>query len=575
MKGSKYLIGDKLLKNIEQMKSKSKLNLNHFDLKIGSFNTLKGKIIVMAIIPIVAIMILAIMVLSVLSSTSRDYDLMATMDEIKNIQNQNQVLNEGYYCSLNNSAWYNMSENLKLMKEKAQAIQNQAGIGMRKEINEISEVIELNDENVNQIIEKNTQRGFNNGEGLLQEFTKNDGELQNVLHSAQWDSSWIELHMDSITNFNGESVSIEENNYYKAQYVGQLPKQGKRNQLVVRMGTIDLQYANDVYINNIVLSNATEQVTLELGALTVDDLAGTSGAISSYELARFNGKDSVKVNANFNTVDGGWQELSVYLPIAHLDLTKYDTISYDIYTVGEILYSVSLGSSLQSRYSFVDKYYEISGSVDAYNRAIAKGDINWEVEGSEAKTLINGLLSGLIEIEQNLAAYIIDEAFVNHASSLVLQKIAALEKLQQKDEEILTLKVNKVNLEEQLVQNINQVREEIQNNINSRKLLVQVLVVVITIVLIVLITIAVVLIVKSLNSSIKSFSATLDEMAKGNLTVRCDSSSKDEFSLFAGSLNTFSNKLCYVLNDIQVLVNDVEQKNRLFGQLFKQITEGA
>lgn len=565
-----------MLKKIELLKriAKDGFDLKSINFKANSFNTLKGKVIAMAIIPVVAIIILATMILSVLDRNSSDYDLMTAMDEVKNIQNQNKVLNEGYYYTLSNDAWYSMQDNLQLMKEKVEVMQKKAGLIMKGEVKDISKIIESTREDVSQIIEKNSQRGFNYGEGLLIEHHQNDEQILSALHSAQWDSNWLDIAMDSIGNFSGESINVEGNKYYLAHYQKALPKQGRRNQLVIRIGTVDLQYADEMYINNIVFSNDKEQVTLNLGDLTIDHLAGTSGEISAYDLVEFSGNKSVKLDANFNAVDNNWQEISVYLPIDQINIMQYDTISYDIYTKGEILYNISIGGALQSIYGFTDNYYTLDSIIQNYNRAVARGDVNWSKEDSEIKTLVSTILSYYDGIQQNLPAYVMNTDVVQNASSLLDAKINVFQQIKQIDEEILALKADKTYLEEELTQNIDEVRGQIQGSINNRKYMMQILVVCITVILLILIAAMAGYIIKSLSSSIKTFSETLDEMAKGNLTVRCDIASKDEFSVFASSLNVFIEKLGSILGDIQVLVNDMEQKNKLFGQLFKQITEG-
>lgn len=552
---------------------KSKLKLGDFDFKIGSLNTIKGKVMTMAIIPVVAVIILATFSLNVLSRNAKDYDLLVAMDEINNIQNQNQVLNQEYSNSLYNGIWDQIIENLQFMNEKAKNMQSKAAFTKKNEMKEISNIIAENSEVSRQIKEKNEARGFYSSEALYAQFVQNESDLAGLLHDAQWGNSWIDLFMDSVGNLRGETVEIAGSQYHKTYYETDYPKQGKRNQLLIRIGTVDSQFKDEIYLNNIILSNGTEEVKVNLSEMTVDDLANSSGELSGYELVEFNGAAAIKVNANFNTVDNVWQEIAISVPIANMDIESYNKISYEFYTKGEPLYSLSLGCALKDVYSFVDKYYTIS-SIEEYNRNIAKGDLNWEDENSQVNTLFNTIYFGFQEIKDNLPVYLVDENLVNNASAFIQNKIDVLDTMGQIDREILALKVTRANLEEQLVQNINEIRTEIQSSISSRKAMMQVLVVFITAALILLISLMSIYIVRSLNTSIKAFSDTLDEMAQGNLTVRCDISSKDEFSIFAGSLNTFTDKLCKILNDIQILVNDVEQKNRLFGQLFKQITEG-
>lgn len=564
----------KMSRNLPMEKLKSKLNFGDFDFKIGSLNTIKGKVIAMAIIPVVAVIVLATLSLNVLGRNSKDYDLLVVMDEIKNIQNQNQVLKQEYDNTLYNGVWDRVIENLQTMHERAQLMQGKAGFTMKQEMKEISEIIDEDSQINNQIREKNASRGFYNSEALYAQYVQNDGELQQALHNAQWGNSWVDLPMVGLGDLGAETIEVGGDKCSKTYYETQLPQQGKRSQLLIRMGTVDLQSSDAIYMNNIIFSNGKEEFKVNLGELTVGDLSNTSGSLSGYELVQFNGEASIKVNASFNPVDNAWQEISVSVPIENIDITKYTKVSYEFYTKGEPLYGLTIGSALQSRYSFVDKYYAINGIIDTYNRSVAKGDLNWEDENSEIKTNLNILLSGFKEINDNLPVYIIDEAFVTSTSAMVESKIDTLEAMRQIDEEILTLKAKKTNLEEQLTQNISDIREEIQTSINSRKQMMQVVVVLITAALIALIGVMIIYIVRNLNASIKSFSDTLDEMAQGNLTVRCDITSKDEFSIFAASLNTFTDKLCHILNEIQILVNDVEQKNRLFGQLFKQITEG-
>src|SRR5690606_13569829 len=67
---------------------------------------------------------------------------------------------------------------------------------------------------------------------------------------------------------------------------------------------------------------------------------------------------------------------------------------------------------------------------------------------------------------------------------------------------------------------------------------------------------------RSVQGNVNQFKHLLEEMGKGNLSIRAKITSKDEFSLFSHYLNQFIEQISNTLSKVQALTHGANEKNK-------------
>ena len=266
--------------------------------KENFLHSIKGKVLFMGGVSILASLVLGYAGLSSLNKNSVNNEVLSTINRINLLQYENQSLDTSYLYFLEDSYLGQIVDNLGEMAENAEKARKLTGGNQRSDMESVSASIASCRENYEQIRALSSERGFNAESGIYTEFAANDGQLlqdfQTVADDKSWiDGRWVEVVGDG-------SVQKGTATYITMTYTGEIPALGKRDYFLTRLGGNGISYGDTIYIGNIVFSGAGGTQELDLGALDAQDLGGSYGdALGQIEIDEIDGKAAIKITAGF------------------------------------------------------------------------------------------------------------------------------------------------------------------------------------------------------------------------------------------------------------------------------------
>ena len=148
----------------------------------------------------------------------------------------------------------------------------------------------------------------------------------------------------------------------------------------------------------------------------------------------------------------------------------------------------------------------------------------------------------------------IDVKGINIADTLTSNfaaKLSAVEHIVEYDKDILALKAENNTLNTALTNETSEVRSKIEELTNTQKLTMSTLIYVVFIVGAVLVVLLTIFVITSVQKSIKKFKGTLTHISEGEITVKAETGSGDEFDTFGRSLNRMTDKLSDVITNVK------------------------
>ncbi len=148
----------------------------------------------------------------------------------------------------------------------------------------------------------------------------------------------------------------------------------------------------------------------------------------------------------------------------------------------------------------------------------------------------------------------IDVKGINIADTLTSNfaaKLSAVEHIVEYDKDILALKAENNTLNTALTNETSEVRSKIEELTNTQKLTMSTLIYVVFIVGAVLVVLLTIFVITSVQKSIKKFKGTLTHISEGEITVKAETGSGDEFDTFGRSLNRMIDKLSDVITNVK------------------------
>lgn len=542
------------------------------DLKqLIGINTIKSKIAVIAILAIASIVVLGCSMEFMLGENKDDYKLTTNMNNINAMQYENSGLAIKYHYSLDQRDQEQQIANLLEIKKISEASTKLGRLSSKSKIKEMTTVVDRQAENLTELIELEENRGITNDRGLYLDFIQDTEVICGELNGAEWNKSWVDMIMGNTQKFMTQPITVNHQEYMHTYYTDSLPKVGKRNELIIRIGSPSMDYSDVMYINNIVLGKGEEQFEIDLNNYVQNAPKVSGTAMSHYEIVEFNGELALKVMGNFKKSNACWEDFGAYFDISGISIQDYETLSYDFYYVGDETTNFALGAALSTKYTFENRYRDIIQNVYMYSCNVAKGDINWESEDSTIKKQQKQIIDLFKEIKSNLAIYLTDQEKMNTINNLLDQKQAIFESMMAEDDKMLAIKTETSALDIELTNLTESIKNDIEQVMNTKQTKMALLILGVILLTAVLIITIYIHITNSIQSSVKEFSYVLSEISRGNLTVRANIRNQDEFANFAVKLNKFINKLSTTLMNIQELVNEVEDKNKQLVSIIKQI----
>lgn len=269
-------------------------------------------------------------------------------------------------------------------------------------------------------------------------------------------------------------------------------------------------------------------------------------------MAEFEGKPAIHIISDFTAANASWEEAIVKLDISHLDIQDYDSFGMEeYYETADTAPEFNVGLAITECYPFETKMDELNKEMTAYTMAVAEG-----VDGTENREKISTILA---EIQENIPKYITDGS-QEQAVKAIEAKIAVYKRMREMDADLISLKKENNELDQNLTMITDAIKEDVNEETEAMKKTMNTMIYVILAIGVLVLSIVVGSVVAKFRKSIREFSHTLEEIIKGNLTVRADIKSKDEFSVFEGMLNQFLDKISAVLSNVQNQSNKVSQQ---------------
>lgn len=538
--------------------------------KVSVIHSLTGKLLLVGCFSLGAILCLGIVMMLVTNRNSSNFSLTTNMNSIINTQQKNETVNVSYLYTFDNKLTEQIKSNLKNMESMAKHSMKLVSGTSKNDLQLLNETINKSINNTDQLASLNEQRGFDNTTGMSAKLAEINAEIMKEPVVENDEDVWTDLTFDNYATFPNETVKIGGKNYLKVTYNDLIPDIGHRLQLLVRIGGTGVEYKENIFINNIKLTGNNGNYTFTMDEVS-DYLINNSygSAIKEISIVDFGGKRTIGNNANFTAANYAWEEISLKLPIENISLKDYSKITYDAYIDASKIGDFSFGVVFDGRYNFSSAESSLENKMSSYNHAITKGNAD------EANGIFKEITALLQTMLTNTSVFFGSATQPEGLKSLLTQKSDTLNSIHTLDQKILTIRADNLKLDSELSSTLNKIQGNIDGELQLQKRNMQSLTLFLLIISILVVGGFVVLTTRSIKYNLKQFTYVLDEVTKGNLMVRTNVKSKDEFGLLTKLLNDFIEKLSLILKSVQTLSNEVEQKNMTLAKVINQVVRGT
>ena len=516
--------------------------------KLG--RSIKGKILIVGGVAILASVVLGGVGITALNKNSRNNEILKQINQINLTQNENQSLDTSYLYFLEDSYLENIIKNLEDMEKNTQTAKKAAGSGISKELTSVGNTIAECKDNYSQIRTLSNDRGYAREAGEYQKFLTDDEKLTGIFTMVKDDKAWVDGPWADIVP-GAEPIAVDGKNYVKFTYTGEIPKAGKRDFFVTRLGGTGANFSGKIYFNNIVFRKSGEKVPMDMSVLTTEDISGSYGdAMKDKRVEEFNGAPSIGADAVFTAANASWEEVSIKIPVVSYDVQDFDSVSYDLYMEEGDFAALRMACAIDRKYDFQTTLDTINSNFSSYSKHVVEGE-----DVAEEGKVIADLFA---ELTKNVKLYISDEAQQSEINKMVGNKQAQFEAMTQKDGQVLELKKANIELAGKLTDLTSSVRKKVEADTENSKGQLVATMIVILLASAGMIALLTIYISRSMNRSINKFKDTLSQMTEGNLAVRASANGKDEFAIFGTYVNNFLERLTEVIQSAQQISETVK-----------------
>lgn len=525
--------------------SKEKNKVKDGGLRIKS---IKGKMLLLGAFSIVAMLILGATGVYMVNSNNANNEVLAGVNVVNLLQNSNQAAEVSFLYNLDSTYNDQINENLVTMSQSVQSAIKSSGNKFSNELNQISDSINENIECTNSLISLYNERGLSDADGLYAQMMQDDVAVCEAFASmdseSEWvDGSWLEVPIGSM-----ETVSIDGQNYRHFKYNTEMPSVGKRDYIVVRMGNNGFNYTGHICVSNITLNGST---VVDLSALSSNDLSKSYGSgFEVLNVGTIGTEPCIEFDSTFDGNNSDWQEVSLEIPVTAYDIKNTNEVSFDIYLTDKETSVIKLALAYNLKYEFANQNEALNNLFAEYTKKIA--------EGTDATDEVGQIDNLLNEIYSNINQYVADESIISQAENAVTQKMETFNAIKEKDQNILALKQKNNELNTNITELTSKIRQEIEDETNASRTLMILFIVIVLICSVVMIMALTLFVIKSVQRSIKGFRSTLSEISEGNMAMKANTKSGDEFDVFGKSLNTMTDKLTDILQTATNIASSVK-----------------
>lgn len=514
-----------------------------------SFHSIRGKLLVLGCVSILTTLILGFTGIYLIGSNNANNQVLADINKINLLQNNNQTLDISYLYDLDDSYNDQKLTNLQTMGDAAADALKNTKAEFKADLSTISDDIATTAENTSALTSVLKERGFTKDAGMYAEFADADTALTEAITSmadeAEWvDGSWMELPLSSLPTENINGV-----NYRHLTYTSTFDSLGKRDYVIARMGGNGLGYTGNIYVNNFVFDGTNP---LDLSGITANDLSESYGSgFKDLNVTDFNGMPSITFLSTFDASNPDWQEASIEIPLTNTNFEGCSTISFDVYFEETGLPTMKTAAAFTGKYDFESTLETINKDFQAYSKSVAEG-----TDSTEAASKLTALME---ELKKNMDVYTLDKDVVASATSALTAKEDAFTKIQDYDANIVTLKSENNQINNDLTTVTSSIREDIEKQTQTSKTTMLVLISIVFLIGVALIVMLSFYVIVSIQKSVRGFKSTLLDISNGNMTVKAKTGSGDEFDIFGQSLNQMSDKLDDTLKSVVQIAGDLKQ----------------
>lgn len=494
-------------------------------------------------IAIVAAALLGYVGMAALNRSSGNYDVLNSINKINLYQYENRSLDTSYLHFPDNAYLENIIGNLGEMQKLTEAARSEGAGEVEKQLASVGDTVTACKGNYEEILTLSTERGFTEDMGLYASFLEKDSSMSESFLKIRDDKSWIDGKWIELAG-HVKKVMVQGETYYRFTYTNEIPKLGKRENFLVRLGKDAIEYSGDIHIINITLNKGDKHKKIDISVLDEEALSDSYGdALKELKVDSFHGSESISVRAKYTAANHVWEEVTVKIPVSDYNIQNYDSVSYDLYLSPGKFQKLTAACAFSDKYDLAASLEKADSDFAAYSSHVTEGkDIGQE------KAEIAGLFD---EIMENIDAYASEEGQRRELSAAMQDKISVFQAMGEADVTILNLKKENIELSEKLTALTDEVRNFIDDDTvqSKRRLFITILAVLLASALVIFADTY--YISRSMNRSVGRFRETLSGMMEGNFTVRAAENTHDEFSVFGKYVNDFLVKMSSMIKRIQ------------------------
>ncbi|MCR4903066.1 MAG: methyl-accepting chemotaxis protein [Butyrivibrio sp.] len=519
----------------------------------GNFlQSVKGKILLMGVLGIAAALIIGLVGMTSINKNGQNSKIVTLVNEISVLQSENLANDALYQYYVDENYLATTLSNLDAMEEKALALKSISGQSYTSLVDNILERIEQNKTNYSQIQQIHTTRGYDQSIGKYNEFINASTDLSTSFASLVNNNDWVEIPWIVNTfGVEGEEVTVDGKSYTKVIYKNELPIVGKRNNLVIRVGGT-FTYKGEYYVKNVKLINGSEEVPVDLTLCETLDKSG-DGLVDA-EFSDFDGDRAIKVTANYNAENAKWEEVSTTFSVQTYDMENYPMVEYEIYFDSSAIvpdFGYNYGGAVSGVYSFASSLNNLDNQVISYSKLV--------VEGKDVTESLASIEALFAELEENIPKYTTDPALAEASLGYLTTKKALFDELKTIDAETLAIKADNTVINTELSDLCEKVQSEATANMNAVQNSVTAIITFVLIISIVVLILILIRVSSGINKSVKSFQKAIDKITSGKISYRADERGKDEFAMFAHSLNSFLDNLEETITKVKKMTDVLAQ----------------
>ena len=516
--------------------------------KVSVLQSVKGKIWIVGLIAIVSALVIGNMGIVATRRSVKSNQMESKVSNINSLHRDNKVANISYQFNIDQGYLDNILGNLNQMEATVSEMQASAEADYAQELTVLSEAIRKEKANFQTMVDLHNARGYRSDMGLYSEFFAKNEELRTSLSNLITTNDWVEIKwIDANMGMDGENVSIDGQDYVKLVYDRELPVTGKRNNLVFRVGGT-FTYNQNLYFTNIRFVNGSEVLPVDLSG--VDYINCVGDGCESCEMSTIDGQPAIKIKGKYNADNETWEEVQATVPITEYDMQNYPVLQYDLYfeqTDHEFGYKY--GGAVTGLYGFTGNSSEIDGLFQQYTQMLVEGKAV-EDKAGEIQWIID-------DLADNIPKYAIDQSLAQDS----LQKCQELKdiftSIYEADQQMLSTIMSNEETNQVIVDTCSAISQKVASMMQSMQASTSIQVYAVLILLTIVLVMITIFVGRNIDGSIKNFMTALQKIEDGDVTVRIEAKGKDEFSLFAESINRFLDSLQATIKGLQSMANNL------------------